>query len=100
MTRHFYTIRSSGMSCKFCGKAFNRGFNLRRHEKEYCPLKNEERDMSETKSQSSEDDASSVATDWSQSSMTGDSETEEEEADPWMPMVEEAMQKLRRLFRK
>ena len=28
MTRHFYTIRSSGMSCKFCGKAFNRGFNL------------------------------------------------------------------------
>ena len=48
MTRHFYTIRSSGMSCKFCGKAFNRGFNLRRHENEYCPLKTEEREMSET----------------------------------------------------
>ena len=62
MIRHFYTIRSSGMSCKFCGKAFNRGFNLRRHENEYCPLKSEEREMSETENLSSEDDASSVAT--------------------------------------
>ena len=98
MTRHFYTIRSSGMSCKFCRKAFNRGFNLRRHENEYCPLKNEERDISETESQSSEGDASNVATDGSQSSMTGDSETEEEEADPWMRMVEEAMQKHKAAF--
>ena len=54
--------------------------------------------MSETESQSSEDDASSVATVGSQSSMTGDSETEEEEAGPWMPMVEEAMQKHKAAF--
>ena len=40
--------------------------------------------MSETESLSSEDDASSIATDGSQSSMTGDSETEEEEVDPWI----------------
>ena len=53
--------------------------------------------MSETGSQSSEDDASGVATDGSQRSMTGDSETEEEEADPWMPMVE-AMQKHKAAF--
>ena len=86
------------MSCKFCGKVFNRGFNLRRHENEYCPLKSEEREMSETESQSSEDDASSVATNGSQSSMAGDSETDEEEADPWMPMVEEAMQKHKAAF--
>ena len=98
MTRHFCTLSCSGMSCKFCGKAFNRGFNLRRHENEYCPLKSEEREMSETENQSSEDDASSVATDGSQSSMTGDSETEEEEPDPWMPMVEEAMQKHKAAF--
>ena len=26
------------MDCRFCGKSFNRGFNLRRHESEYCPL--------------------------------------------------------------
>ena len=50
--------------------------------------------MSETESQTadSEDEASSVATHGSESPMTGDSDTEQEEADPWMPMVEEAMQ--------
>ena len=89
-TRHFYTISSSGMSWKFCGKTFNHGFNLRRHEKEYCPLKNGDREMSETECQTvdSEDDASSVETHESESPMTTDSETEteEEEADPWMPI--------------
>ena len=35
----------------------------------------------------------------SESPMTGDSETEEEEeVDPWMPMVEEAMQKHKAAF--
>ena len=57
--------------------------------------------MSETESLTagSEDDASSVTTDGSQCSMTTDSETEEEEeADFWMPMVEEAMQKHKAAF--
>ena len=56
--------------------------------------------MSETESQTVdlEDDSSSVATLGSQSSMTGDLETEEEEADPWMSMVEEAMQKHKAAF--
>ena len=58
--------------------------------------------MSETESQTvdSEDDASSVTTHGSESPMTTDSETEteEEEADPWMPMVEEAMQKHKEAF--
>ena len=98
MTRHLYTVSCSGLSCKFCVKAFNRGFNLRRHVNEYCSLKSEERKMSETESQSSKDDALNVATGGSQSLMTGDSETEEEEADPWMPMVEEAMQKHKAAF--
>ena len=100
MTRHFYTVNSSAMSCKFCGKAFIRGFNQCRHENECFLLKSEEREMSETENQSSENDASSVATDGPQSSMTGDSETEEEEADLWMPMVEEATKSIRRLFRR
>ena len=39
------------MSCQFCGKAFNGGFNLRRHENEHCPLRDQEREMSETESQ-------------------------------------------------
>ena len=89
------------MSCKFCGKAFNRGFNLRRHEKEYCPLKNHERDTSETESQGTdfEDDASTTSTHGSESPMTSDNEMEtEEDKDPWMPIVEEAMQNRRTAF--
>ena len=63
------------------GKAFNRGFNLRRHENEYCPLKSEERETSETESHTmdSEDDASTTSTQGSESPMTTDSEIETEE---------------------
>ena len=48
----------------------------------------------------SEDDASSIATHGFESPMTTDSETEteEEEADSWTPMVEEAMQKHKTAF--
>ena len=87
LTRHFYTTSASKISCKFCGKAFNRGFNLRRDEKEYCPFKTEDREMSETESQTAdlEDDASTATTRGSESPMTRDDDTETEE--------EEAMQK-------
>ena len=89
-------ITASEMNCKFCGKAFNRGFNLRRHENEYCPLKDQDREMLETESQAmdSEDDASTSSTDGSESPITTDNEmgNEEEENDAWMPMVEQAMQ--------
>ncbi len=60
--------------------------------------------MSETGSQTmdSEDDASTTSTSGSVSPITTDNETEteEEEKDPWMPMVEEAMQKHRPDFKK
>ena len=58
--------------------------------------------MSETESQTAdpEDDTSTVTTHGSESPMTGDNdiETEKEEADPWMPMVEEVMQKHKTAF--
>ncbi len=75
--RHFYTAIAGRMSCRFCEKAFNRCFNLRRHEK-YCPLKDQEREMSETESPTmgSEDDASTTSTRGSESPMTTDNETE------------------------
>ena len=90
------------MICKFCGKTFNRSFNLRRHENKYCPLKDQEREMSETESQTmdSEGDSSTASTHGSESPVTTDNETEteDEENNPWMPMVEEAMQKYKTGF--
>ena len=81
------------MSCKFCRKQFSRGYNLRRHEKEYCPLRAQERNMSQTDSDSQErdfqDDVSTASTDVSEISMTTDNESEnEEEMDPCMiPLI-------------
>ena len=89
------------MSYRFREKAFNRGFNLRRHEK-YCPLKDQKREISEIEgpTMDSENDASTTSTRGSGSPMTTDNETEteEEEKDPWMPMVEEAMQEHKTTF--
>jgi hypothetical protein len=77
------------MSCQFCGKQFNRGYNLRRYEKQYCQLGAQERNMSRTDSDSQEsdfqEDASTTSTDVSEISMTTDNESEtEDEMDPWI----------------
>ena len=82
------------MSCRFCGKQFNRGYNLRRHEKEYCPLGAQERNMSQMDSQERDfqDDVSTTSTEVSEISTDNESETEEE-MDPWIPLIEEAKQR-------
>ena len=79
-------------------KQFNRGYSLRRHEKEYCPLRAQERNMSQTDSDSKErdfqDDVSTTSTDVSEISTLTDNESEaEEEMDPWIPLLEEAKQR-------
>ena len=75
------------MSCKFCGKVFNRSFNLRRHERENCTLKDRrshEMDFEDNFSTSSIDSES-------ESLMATDNEGEsEEQLDPWVPLIEEA----------
>ena len=86
------------MSCKFCRKQFSRGYNLRRHEKEYCPLRAPERNMCQTDLDSQErdfqDDASTASTGVSEISIKTDNESEtEEENDPWIPLIEEAKQR-------
>ena len=84
------------MSCQFCGKQFNRDYNLRRHEKEYCPLRAQERNMSQTDSDSQErdfqDDVSTTSTHGSEISTDNDS-SDEDEMDPWIPLIEEAKQR-------
>jgi hypothetical protein len=81
------------MSCQFFGKQFNCGYNLRRHEKEYCSLREQERKMSQTDSDSQEgdfqDDVSTTSTHGSEISMTTKTE---EEMDSWIPLIEEAKQ--------
>ena len=72
-TDHFWIV--SGMSCKFCGKVFNRCFNLRRHERENCTLKDrrsQEMDFEDNFSTSSIDSES-------ESLMATDNEGESEE---------------------
>ena len=92
---------TSKLRCKFCGKVFNRGFNLRRHENDCCPLKVQEREIYETENQAmdSEDNAFISSTDGSESPKTYNKMGNEEEGnDAWMPIVEQAMQKHKTAF--
>ena len=72
-------------------------FNLRRYENEYCP---EMLQAESSQTMDTEDNASTTSTEEYESPITTDNETdtEEEENDPWMPMVEEAMQKHKAAF--
>ena len=69
---------------------------IRRHEKQYCPLREQQRNMSQTDTDSQErdfqDDISTTSTSGSESLMTTDNESEEE-MDPWIPLIEEAKQR-------
>ena len=83
------------MSCRYCGKQFNRGFNLRRHEKEYCSLREQEENMFENNytndtdySQDDESDESEAMT------SENESEAEGEETDPWFPIIDEAKERV------
>ena len=81
------------MSCKFCGKVFSRGINLRRHEREYCSLKDRS-----SQEMNLENDFSS---DRSESLTTTNNESESaEQLDPWIPLIEEAKQRSISLLRK
>ena len=77
------------MSCKFGAKVFNRGIKLRRHEREYCSLKDRS-----SQEMNFENDFSSDSTDRSESLTTTDNESESaEQLDPWIPLIEEAKQR-------
>ena len=81
------------MNCRFCGKQFNRTFNLRRHENDYCALSHQDQEMSKADSSEmnySEEDMSSG----DESMTTSDNESETEDSvDPWQPMINEAKER-------
>ena len=97
------------MNCGFCGKSFNRGFNLRRHENEYCPLRNvSEDDTPEPKIDhikrkhtesdddqlsSSGDDHTSDGSEHSETDYDTDSSETEDETDPWVSLIVEAQER-------
>ena len=98
LTNHLTSEQyKSDMNCSFCGKQFNRGFNLHRHENEFCSLRhhNQEQKMSHADSSSdemnySEEDMSSG----DESTTTTDNESEiDKKEDPWLPIINEAKER-------
>jgi hypothetical protein len=83
------------MSCKFCGKYFNRRFNLHRHENEYCRFRDDESetDHNPTPTESEDDMSTASNSDATQSSEPDASQSGselEDESNPWEPLIEEA----------
>ena len=89
------------MSSKFCGKAYNRRLNLKRHESDYFLLRHESSDTDDhSQGMKSDDDDISTASNskHTQSSETDGSESEpgsevENESDLWEPLIEELKQR-------
>ena len=90
------------MNCRFCGKSFNRGFNLRRHESEYCPLQDHNSSIESgsdqstgisTKRKYADTDDSTSESDSEHSDYTDEDQENEYETDPWASLKMEAMTK-------
>ena len=82
------------MNCRFCGKSFNRGFNLRRHESEYCPLQDHNSLIETGSVQSTGMSTKRKYADTDDSTSESDEDQENEhETNPWASLKMEAMTK-------
>ena len=84
------------MNCQYCGRVFNRGYNLRRHEDEYCEYREEDNNSDECSppkksrdAEDDEDDVSSSSCDES-SEYSEDDDEIKEEIDSWATLIEDA----------
>ena len=91
------------MNCRFCGKSFNRGFNLRRHGSEYSPPQDHYSSTESgsdqsigmsTKRKYADTNDSTSESDSDHSDYTDDDKKKEHEIDPWASLKMEAMKKI------
>ena len=94
--RHLHVVWAVRMNCQYCGRVFNRGYNFRRHEDEYCPYREQDNssdDCSPAKksrgAEGDEDDVSSSSCD-ENSEYSEDDDEIKEEIDPWVTLIEDA----------
>ena len=90
------------MNRRFFGKSFNNGFNLRRHESEYCPLQDHNSSIESgsdqstgmsTKRKYANTDDSTSESDSDHSDYTDEDQENEHETDPWAFLKMETMTK-------
>ena len=91
------------MNCRLCGKSFNRGFNPRAHENEYCPLQDHNSSiesgsdqsigMSTKRKYACTDDSTSES-DLDHSDYVDEDQENEHEIDPSASLKIEAMKKI------
>ena len=89
------------MNCRFCGKSLNRGFNLRRHESEYCPLQDHNSSIESGSDQSTgmstkrkyTDTNDTSESDSDHSDYTDEDQENEHKTDPWAFLKMESMTK-------
>ena len=94
------------MNCRFCGNSFNRCFNLKRHESEYCPLQDHNSSIESGSDQSTEmstkrkyagTDDSTSESDSDHSDYTDEDQENENEIDLWASLKMEARKKYARI---
>ena len=104
---HLKASTPANMNCQYCRKIFTGDYNLRRHEGEYCPDRdNDGKECSPPKKFRDADEASissneSMGTHASHDDDDGDTEDEsssrissDEENDPWTTLTNEAVSKV------
>ena len=96
------------MNCQYCGKIFRRDYNLRRHEDEYCPDRDNDgkecfppkksRDADEASISSNESMEMHASNDDDDEDTEDESSSEnssDEENDPWNILINDAVSKVR-----
>ena len=81
------------MNCQYCGREFNKGYNLRRHENDYCPARENcdaDSDDEMTTRHTDEEMSSSSREDENSENDETDESDGEDEIDPWLSLIDDA----------